>query len=396
MDFILTKIAHRFKQNKLLGAVYASNILLSFHYYLIVYITSSFLTTFFSASQISVLYIIGSALTLFILLNISKILEKIGNYKLIAYLIIAETIAIFGMAFAVTPAMIALYFIIYLIALPTISFGFDILLESTTADEGKTGEIRTTYLTLGNITLILSTLLVAWILTDGDYYKVYLISLLFIIPLYFVIKKNFRYYKDGEALHIKIKETIQFYLKDKDLLNVFSVHSILQIFYAYMVIYLPIYLSKYIGFSWSEIGLMFTIMLLPFVFLELPVGWLADKKWGEKEMMTVGLALMGIFTLIIAFISVQNFILWTAVLFMTRVGASMVEATSDSYFFKKVNKNDTDTIAFYRLGGPGSYIIAPIVATLSFQFLAYSHIFIILGALIIFGCHYSLALNDTL
>ena len=80
---------------------------------------------------------------------------------------------------------------------------------------------------------------------------------------------------------------------------------------------------------------------------------------------------------------------------MTRIGAALLEATSDSYFFKKVDKNDTDTIGFYRISGPASYIVAPILATLSLSFLAYGHIFIILGALMIFGCHYSLALTDT-
>ncbi len=209
------------------------------------------------------------------------------------------------------------------------------------------------------------------------------------------MKKKFRRFRDGEPLHIKIRETIRFYLTNKDVFNVFTVHTILQIFYAYMVIYIPIYLSQYIGFSWAEIGIMFTIMLLPFVFIELPVGWLADKKWGEKEMMTVGLAIMGLFTLVVSFITTKDFLLWTAILFMTRVGAAMVEATSDSYFFKKVNKNDTDTIAFYRLGGPASYIIAPLLATLSLQFLPFHNIFIILGAMVICSCYYSLALHDT-
>src|SRR5579872_1398838 len=369
MDFLFTRIADKVRNNKALGMVYLVNVLLSFHYYLLIYISSSYLSQFFFSSQISAIYAIGSTITLLLLLNISKVLKKLGDYKLIKYLIIAEIIATFGMAFSVSPTLIALYFVIYLVALPTISFGFDLLLEAATKDEGKTGEIRTTYLTLGNITIILSTLIVAWILTDGAYYKVYLASLLFIVPLYFVMKKKFSRFSDGMTEHIKIKETILYYIRNKDLSNVFTVHLFLQIFYAYMVIYMPIYLSQFIGFSWTEIGVMFTIMLLPFIIFELPAGWMADKKWGEKEMMTVGCALMAIFTLCMGFITTKDFLLWTIVLFMSRIGAALVEATTDSYFFKKVNKNDTDTIGFYRLGGPASYIVAPVVATLSLSFL---------------------------
>lgn len=395
MDFILNRIASHYRQNKLLGAVYTSNILLSFHYYLVVYINSSFLSQYFSPEQISVFYIIGSIINLILFINISKVLEKFGNYKLIIYTIIVEIIAICGLAFAVVPALIAVYFILYQICTPTIAFGLDILLESVSVDEQKTGNTRGMYLTLANATLIMAPTVVAFILTDGDYYKIYLVSLIFIVSLYFVIKKYFRNFKDGVVKQLRIRETIQEYLKDKNLENIFTAHFFLQIFYSYMVIYVPVYLSKYMGFSWEEIGIMFTIIFLPFILFELPVGKLADKKYGEKEMMTVGFAIMGIFTLCISFITVKSFILWVAVLFMTRVGASIVEITSDTYFFKKVNKNDANIIGVYRMSNPLSFIIAPILATLSLQFMAFHDIFIVLGALLIFGCHYSLSLEDT-
>ena len=395
MNTIFSRVADKLQNNKALAAVYSVDALLSFHYYLLIYISSSFLAQFFSAAQISAIYVIGSLGTVILLLNISKVLQRIGNYKLLMTLIVAEILATIGLAFSVSAGLIAIYFVIYLITIPTMYFGYDLLLEAATVDESKTGEIRTSYLTIGNVIIVIATLLVSWILSGGNYYKVYLFSLLFIIPLYFVMQKNFRHFVDGHTPHIKFRETISAYLKNKDLGRVFNSHFLLQIFYAYMVIYMPIYLSKYIGFSWTQIGLMFTIMLLPFVFVEMPVGWIADKLWGEKEMMTAGLAIMGIFTLIIAFITTKDFWLWTSILFMTRIGAAMLEATSDSYFFKKVNKNDTDTIGFYRISGPASYIVAPILATLSLSFLAYGHIFIILGALMIFGCHYSMALTDT-
>lgn len=395
MDFVIFKIAEKLKQDKRLTAIYTSNILLSFHYYLLVYINSSFLSSYFSASQVSVLYIIGSFINFIFLLNISRVLEKIGNFKLIIYLIIAEIFAAFGLAFAVVPALIAIYFITYQICTTTLSFGLDILLESVSTNEERTGRIRGTYLTLANITLVIAAAMVAFILTDGDYYKVYLTSIIFILPMYFVIKKYFKNFKDGEPKHLKIKETIQDYLRNKDLFNVHTAHLFLQIFYSYMVIYVPIYLSKYIGFSWHEIGIMFTIMFLPFILFEFPAGRLADKKYGEKEMMTIGFIIMSLFTLFISFISTKSFILLTIILFMTRVGAALVEITTDSYFFKKVDKTNTNIIGFYRMSNPLSYIIAPILATLSLQFLEFSNIFIILGGLMILGCHYSLSLHDT-
>jgi len=127
-----------------------------------------------------------------------------------------------------------------------------------------------------------------------------------------------------------------------------------------MVVYTPLYLTKYVGFSWAEIGVIFTIMLLPFVIFEIPVGRLADKKYGEKEFLTVGFIIMGIFTMAIGFVTVKNFWLWAAILFATRIGASFVEITCDTYFFKKVDQGKTDVIGFYRLTRPLSYVAAPV------------------------------------
>ena len=162
-----------------------------------------------------------------------------------------------------------------------------------------------------------------------------------------------------------------------------------------MVVYVPLYLEKYIGFSWSEIGLMFTIMLLPFVFFELPIGEMADEKYGEKEFLTVGFIVMGLTTLFLSFITAKVFWMWATLLFITRIGASFVEISSESYFFKQVHPDKSDVISFFRMNRPISFIIAPILATITLQFVPFQYIFILVGALMIIGTKYSLALTDT-
>ena len=195
--------------------------------------------------------------------------------------------------------------------------------------------------------------------------------------------------------HIKIRETVKKYLNDKNLYNIFSVQFLLQLFYSYMVIYTPIYLSKYIGFSWTEIGIMFSIMLLPFIIFEIPIGDLADKKYGEKEFLSAGLLIMGLATIFISFVTMKNFWIWATILFITRIGAAFVEVSSDSYFFKKVDQSKADVISFYRLTRPLSYIVAPLLATLCLQFIPFEYTFIVIGAILIIGTRYSLALEDT-
>lgn len=396
MDFLFRKISRIYHQNETLSVIYICNILLSFHYALILYINSSFLEQFFSDSQVSTLYIIGSVLNLFVLINASKILNFLGNFKLIVFAILFEMISVLGMVFSVNPIYISVYFIIHHIVISLIVFSLDIFLENTQTDESKTGGVRGAYMTFANATFVLAPLLLSFIMTDHQFGRVYVSSVLFLIPLLFLVFKYFIKIPHSPISHFKVKETIATYLKNKNLYDILIANFLLQLFYAFMIIYTPIYLSKYMGFNWSEIGKMFTIMLLPFALFELPIGNMADKKYGEKEILTMGFIINGLSTLFISFITTKSFIIWTIVLFLTRTGASFIEITTESYFFKQVKADQTDIISFFRINRPISFIIAPILATIALEFIEYKYIFMILGAsIIIFGTHYSFKLKDT-
>ena len=102
-----------------------------------------------------------------------------------------------------------------------------------------------------------------------------------------------------------------------------------------MVIYTPIYLHEYIGFGWDKIGIIFSIMLLPFVILDFPLGKLSDKI-GEKKMLMAGFLIMTSSVLAIPLMTEPLLWLWAVILFMTRVGAATIESLSESYFFKVI------------------------------------------------------------
>ena len=391
----MDKFIYPFKQGKTLNAIFLSNIFLSLHYFVIVYLNSTYLNNFFTETQVSSLYIIGSVLNIILFLNSSKILSKVGNYKTALYMIVIDLLAVLGLSITQSHFLIGLYFILHTTTIPFISFNLDIFLERSSTDEEKTGNIRGMYLTLSNIILVISPLIAAILLIDNKFWLVYLSSFIFLLPTIYIIKKYLKSEVEEKSSNIMIKETIREYLRNKNLYNILSVYFLLQLFYAFMVVYVPIYLDKYIGFPWSETGVMFTIMLLPFVLFELPVGDAEDKKYGEKEFMTIGLIIMGLSTMFISFVTMKSFWVWTTILFITRIGASFVEISTDTYFFKKVNQDKTDLISFYRLTRPLSYVIAPIIATLSLQFIPFQYMFIIVGALMIIGTKYSLTLVDT-
>ena len=335
-----------FRQGKILNAVFISNIFLSLHYFLLYFVNSSFLSNYFSDTQLSALYIIGSIADTFLLLNASRILNAIGSYKFILYALIIEFTSTVGLIVSTTPFLVGFYFLLHLVIISLLLFNFDILVEGVSTNESQTGGIRATFLTITNISCVVAPSIVAFLLLRNGFWHVYLLSAILLIPLYFCIKR-FKNVSQEPLQHINIKETLREYLKHKDLYNIFTCQFLLQLFYAFMGIYTPLYLEKHIGFSWSEIGIIFTIMLLPFVFLELPLGEMEDKKYGEKEFLTIGFIIMGLSTLFISFITVKVFWIWAMILFITRIGASFVEISSETYFFKQVNEKKNRHYQFF-------------------------------------------------
>lgn len=390
MDTLLSP----FRQSRLLNTIFLANALISFHYALIIYLNSSLLSGFFTQTQVSALYIIASIIDTILLLNASKITEKFGIYKFTVSLISLELFATVGMAVAWSQASAAIFFVCHTIAISLLFFNMDIFVEGLCEDESKTGSIRATYLTMSNLTTILGPIVVALLLIHNDYSLVYSAGALLVIPMFFLMRR-FKKTNEKPVAPVDLKQTILEYIKNKDLYNVFVGDFLLQFFYGYMVIYTPIYLRRYVGFSWPEIGIMFTIMLLPFVMFELPVGQAEDREYGEKEFLTIGFIIMGLSTLFLSFITAKNFWMWTIALFITRIGASFVEVSSESYFFKRVNQEKTDVISFFRVTRPIAFIAAPILATLALEFMPFQYVFIVIGALMILGAHFALALTDT-
>jgi len=385
-----------FKKNnsKMLSAVYLGSLLLAFHWYIILYINSSFLTSFVSESKVGLIYTIGSFLNLLFLLFIPKILKRTGNYRFIVFAITAEALSILGLALVDNIYLAIPLFILHQAVVPLILFSLDVFLEKYSPDENTTGGSRGIFLTLGSFALVISPLIASLVLTNGDYWKVYLLSALFLIPL-LRLSSVWKNESTDLITNTSILQTFRNLRRNKDLYLIWKSSFVLQVFYAFMVVYLPIYLHEYIGFDWTEIGGILTIMLLPFLLFEIPVGRLADKKFGEKEILSVGFIIGGVATIFLSTLQAPIFWVWALVLFTTRIGASFVEITTESYFFKHVKTSDADLISFFRVARPISFIVAPLITSILLPFLTYSSLFAILGIIMICGVVYSLRITDT-
>ena len=162
-----------------------------------------------------------------------------------------------------------------------------------------------------------------------------------------------------------------------------------------MVIYTPIYLHENIGIPWKELGFVLSFMLLPFVLFQLPAGELADRFWGEKELLVGGVVIMLLSTAFIPFLTTSLAIIWAITLFITRIGASIVEISSDTYFFRQVTGDDANLISAYRAVIPLALILAPIVFSLTSYFLNLRNSYFILALAISIALVPLIRIRDT-
>lgn len=376
------------------GVLFLANFIISFHLFFVIYMNSSFIGTFVEKEFIGLIYIIGSILSIISLLFVSRLLSKFGNYKILFVATIIEFFLFLGMAYFKNPIFVIPIFIVFGFITPIILFNFDIFLESYTKKETVTGKIRGMFLTITNIALIIAPLIAGLILIDENYPKIYLISGMFLIPFIFLITK-LKDFKDPEYHSPKILQTIKRIRENKDLYNIFAIQFSLRLFFSWMVIYMPIYLHEYIGFSWTQIGIMTAIMLLPFVLIEYPAGKIADKWLGEKELLIVGFIIALVFTSYISFLQVSNFIIWTSLLFTIRIGASLIEIMSEVYFFRHVDGDDNGIIGFFRITRPVAYAVGPAIASIALLLIDFRFIFTILGIILLGGLYFSVKLQDT-
>ncbi len=384
------------RPNRRFATISVAMLILSLHWALVLYIHSTYLKAFVSDQVIGTLFVVGSGITVVALLFISRILEKVGNYKLTLWLSGVEFLVLVGMGFAHSPFLAILLFILHQAVVPLILFNLDVFIENIEGDEKKTGGRRGFMLTIMSLATALAPLGTGFILkeTNEHFGSVYLVSALFLLPFAYLIWVYFRNFPDVRHHHANIRTGIRSFWHNKDLRFVFSAHFLLQLFFAWMVIYVPLYLATVVGFGWDEIGSILFVGLLAYVLLEYPIGRMADFI-GEKEMMGIGFFIMAIATCWISFIATPAVIPWMVTMFLTRVGASFVEATTESYFFKHTTGLDANIISFFRITRPLAMLIGALLGSLALFYMPFQYIFVALGLSMLLGIIFSFFLQDT-
>lgn len=380
------------------NAHYSALLFLSLHWACVLYINSSYLEQFVSHTALTWLYVISAVLTVGAFLKAPHFLSSLGSKQFTLLLSAIEFLVFIGMAFTTSAYIASGLFVLHQIVITLLYFNLDMLVEITAGDEeDKTGRQRGILLTITSITTALAPLIIGKMLGSGtpDFTLTYILSALILIPFAYLIFSRLKDFEDPHYPHLRIREGLSHFWKSGDLRNVFCAHFLLQFFFTWMVIYTPLYLTSVIGFNWEEIGSILFIALMAYVLLEYFIGFIADKYIGEKEMMAFGFAVTAVSTSWFIFLDNSSIGIWMFAMFMTRVGASLIEATTESYFFKHTSGTDSDVVGIFRITRPLSYVIGALTGVIALQYTTFEFLFAILGFLMVPGMFFAMALNDT-
>ena len=379
--------------------MYVLSFLFSLHIALSAYVNSTFLSGIIKEQYVGLLYTVSSLVTLILLIRSSRILKYFGNKRLTMWLLLANMLSLAGMITSKNPSVVAISFIIFTSTNTQIFFCIDIFIEHF-SDKKTVGKNRGFYLTIINLAWMMSPILAALLITkEGGYKSIYIISFIATIIMTMGLLFSVKKFKDKIYQRTPFLETYKYLKTNKHLLSITIINFILQFFYTWMVIYTPIYLYQFVGLNWGQIGIIFTIMLAPFVLFNIPIGVLVDKyNLNKKTLLYVGFIIISISTIIITFMNTGNILLWGIILFMTRTGACIIETTSEIYFFTHVKEQETYLLSVFRDMVPIAYIIAPLISTFIFLFLPFKFLFIILSIILLTGLYYipKLKPNETI
>ena len=373
--------------------IYLAGFLFSIPLALTSYVNSSFLESYLNDYYVGIIYVIASIIAIWGLLEMPKILARLGNRHTTLLFSLSSFVSLITLAFVNNKYAVITAIITYFISTDFIIASLDIFIEDFSKNSGI-GKLRGLYLMIINFSWVVAQMVSGSIIEKSSFRGIYLFSALFMILVVIIFMLFLHDFIDPKYVKVPVMKTIKHFRRNKSLTKIYFINLILKFFFAWMVIYTPIYLHEYLHFGWEKIGIIFTIMLLPFVLLDYPLGRLSDKM-GEKKMLITGFIITIISTLLIPFIHAPILIVFAILLFFTRVGAATVEIMAESYFFKEITERDADVISFFRNTYPLSFIIGPLFAIPVLLFVpSFKYLFIVLTIFLLIGLWITLRLKD--
>lgn len=366
--------------------------LLGFSQAVLIYVMSFYFKSAWGTENVGLFYTISYAFILVILLNFHKVVRAAGKSAVLYFSTLAKIVALICLVFLEPSVWSVGFLMLYMIGNAIEWLSLDIILESFSKDQ-VSGRIRGLHLAIYNAGFIFGPLISAQLLDRYGFAGIFVFILFFEAFIFSLALIGLNGVNHGMKKKLKVLSVVKKIWRRKNIRRIYYISFVLEFFFSLMVIYTPLYLLD-LGLSWDKISIIFTIMLIPFVILQYPVGVLADKKTGEKEMIIASILFMAVSTFMLYFIDSRGVLVWGVALFATRIGAALIEVLRDSYFYKKIDGSDVDMIDIFRTAMPLAFIVSTALSFLMLLFLPLKAAFIFVALVVLSALYPAFRLID--
>lgn len=359
--------------------LFLGNFLFSISTAISIYILLPFLSSYMPEAYAGLVIAAGGFLALALFFLLPRLEARYGAQKLVLAFAGVEMLALLALAAAPGAAAGVLCIVLALALQPCISYGLDLLLEAAAEGTASMGRIRTIFLTAWNIGVLIAPLLLgALLLNSNAYSRVFILAAAMLAPFVVLfVLRDLPSTRTPQLSHLR--DTLVCISRNRDLSAVTFAHFLLYLFYIWAPLYVPIYLHAELGIPWSSLGWIFSVMLIPYILLEYPAGWIADRYVGDKELLFVGFFLAGTALASLSFLSSNSsLVLILSILVVSRIGTALIESMTEGHFFRRVSADDINSMSFFRGVWPLAYTVGPLAAS-AILLVGNFHIFFLLA-----------------
>ena len=255
--------------------------LLGFFGAFILYTLSAYFAEALGSDNVGVFYIVSYAASFLSLFFMRSMIRKIGRARLL-YLSLGLSVLCLALLLHVSNPWIPVLLLIAFLIFDNVSWvALDIVLENYSSDS-MSGRIRGLHLATLNTGFMLAPFCATFILERFGYTGIFFSMLIGYVIVFLFSIVFFRNDNTSLRENLDPERAFKKLLREKNLFLIYLISLSLEFFYAVMTIYTSLRLLD-IGFSWGDIGIIFTVMLIPFVILQYPLGIIADKKIGRAH-----------------------------------------------------------------------------------------------------------------
>jgi MFS family permease len=374
-----------------LRPIFLASFFFSIHLALLSYLNSTVLSVHTNAAGVTIAYTISSALSLVFLIGAGNIVRRVGSSRFVVGGLALSVLLLTLLGTTATDIGFVGLFVLYFSLNTVIWYGFDLIIEHYSR-ENNTGNIRGLYLTLNNAGWVMAPMAASLIANTVGFAGTYITGGFAVLASLLLVLTTTRIPRNTHLPKLSFTESFNALVAHPHARRIVTLYFIIQFFFAWMVLYMIPYLTD-LGFSLGMIGIILSVMLLPFVLFQYWTGKVADRYNNESKLLRLGFAITALATLLLAFPLPTKAIVFAVILFLTRVGASIIEVAGESAFFKHVTERDTALISTLRMTLPLAYIIAPLAGALVLSFGSMHILFGILAVILLGAMVYTARLK---